>query len=128
MKATLSDAKDTAVPPTDTPVTVSGLTKYVPLLVSGAVALAVSAFGWGVTYATLTSDVMTLTRRVDKIEASATDVTALTHRMGELEEDATRPDLEARLARIEALVGQLVCLDDRADKELCRQALSGGRQ
>lgn len=107
--------------PKEAPVTVTGLAKYVPLVASGAIALAVSAFGWGVTYATLTSDVATLKTDVTALKS---DVTTLTGRVDKIADDVAQPELSRRLERIEELVEHLVCLDDRADKELCRRALS----
>lgn len=96
--------------PTEAPSFVSKLLKAAPIIVGPFVAVAVSAFGWGAAW-------MSFQGRVDAIEL----------RVVKLEADIAKPDLENRLVRIERLVGQLVCLDDRADKDLCRQALYGGR-
>lgn len=97
-------------PQPDVPITVSGLAKYVPLFVSACVALTVSAFGWGVAWTSFQSRVDGVELRVDRLERSAES-----------------PLYVDRLARIEALVGELVCLDSRADRELCKRALGVGR-
>ena len=93
----------------ETPVTVSAVIKWIPVIVTAVVTLLGSGFGWGVTWVTLTSRLDAVEIRVTKLEQAG---------------DKPRQEIEARLSRIEQLVGQLVCLDARADKELCRQALS----
>lgn len=88
-------------PENETPVTATGLAKYVPLFASAAVALAVSAFGWGVAWSSFQGRVDVIDERVLKLEA---------------ERD--------RMTRIERLLARLVCRSAPAD-DLCLEAMNG---
>lgn len=62
-----------------------------------------------------------LTTVVGLLVAGTLVYASLTTRVTALEKQSDR------LARIERLVEELVCLDDRASRDLCRKALTGRR-